>query len=83
MPTAILQKNAPPKAPKPVSPKLKVVIRRLAPGLTQSEFESALGDEWKCGAGKVDWITYRPGHISTEYVARKYDHMCGTVLTRI
>ncbi|KAF1817209.1 hypothetical protein P152DRAFT_510485 [Eremomyces bilateralis CBS 781.70] len=66
MPTAILQKNAPQKPPKPASPKLKIVIRRLAPGLTQDEFEAALGGEWKCGAGKVDWVSYRPGSISTD-----------------
>ena len=45
---------------------MKLVIRRLAPGLTQIEFEEALGEEWKVNAGKVDWATYKEGKISKE-----------------
>lgn len=48
--------------------KLKVVVRRLPPGLTQKEFEEALGDDWKSGASRVDWISYKPGTISKESV---------------
>ncbi|KAI7553685.1 hypothetical protein KC331_g1062 [Hortaea werneckii] len=48
------------KAP---APRLKLEIRRLPPGLTLSEFEEALGDEWKLGNGKVDWREYRQGKI--------------------
>ncbi|KAF2842228.1 hypothetical protein M501DRAFT_400300 [Patellaria atrata CBS 101060] len=44
----------------------KVVLRRLAPGITQGEFEAALGEEWKLGAGKVDWVTFKPGKISKD-----------------
>lgn len=45
------------------SARLKVVVRRLPPGLTQNEFEKELGDEYKVGAGKVDWMEYRLGKI--------------------
>ena len=48
------------KAP---APRLKLEIRRLPPGLTLSEFEEALGEEWKLGNGKVDWREYRQGKI--------------------
>ena len=44
-----------------------MVVRRLPPGLTQAEFESALGEDWKIGAGKVDWSVYKAGKISKEY----------------
>jgi regulator of nonsense transcripts 3 len=54
------------KAPKPSAPRLKLLIRRLPPGLTQTELESALGEEWKVGAGKVDWLQYKPGKVSKE-----------------
>lgn len=53
-----------PSSAKPVSPKLKVVIRRLPPGLTEGEFTTILGDEWKLGLGKVDWFSYEPGKDS-------------------
>lgn len=63
------QKSAPPPAKstaKPATPRLKLVVRRLPPGLTQAEFENALGEEWKVGAGKVDWFQYKPGKVSKE-----------------
>jgi len=71
MPAAILQKqplNSAPKGPskRAAAPRLKVVVRRLAPGLTQAEFESALGDEWKLGSSKVDWLVFRSGKVSKE-----------------
>jgi regulator of nonsense transcripts 3 len=53
---------------KGAGPRLKVVIRRLAPGLTEAEFQNALGEEWKLGAGKVDWFEYHAGKASKEYV---------------
>jgi len=71
LPVALLQKNAPgqtPRGPKAAQPRLKLICRRLPPGLTKAEFVEALGDEWKLGAGKIDWINYRKGKISTEYV---------------
>lgn len=77
IPVAATQKNAPTaapkKAPKPPAPRLKLLVRRLPPGLTQNEFESAIGDEWKVGAGKVDWFQYKPGKVSKEYVAVDID----------
>lgn len=50
----------------PASPRLKVVIRRLAPNLMQEEFEKIMGDEWKIGEGKVDWMSYIPGKLARE-----------------
>ncbi|KAL1860773.1 hypothetical protein Plec18167_009184 [Paecilomyces lecythidis] len=51
---------------KPSTPRLKLVVRRLPPGLTQGEFESALGEEWKLGASKVDWFQYKEGKVSKD-----------------
>jgi regulator of nonsense transcripts 3 len=75
IPAAVLLKqSAPPNAPrgparsKPTSPRLKVAIRRLPPGLTEEEFQGVLGDDWKVGGGKVDWFVYKAGKISKEYV---------------
>lgn len=72
---AILQKhhNAPQHAPRgpasrkqAVAPRSKVIVRRLPPGLTQQEFEAVLGEEWRVGAGKVNWFDYRAGKITKE-----------------
>ncbi|KAL2444012.1 hypothetical protein ABEF95_014711 [Exophiala dermatitidis] len=46
--------------------RLRLVIRRLPPGLTESEFWAALGDEWKVGAGKVEWAAFKSGKISKD-----------------
>jgi regulator of nonsense transcripts 3 len=60
--------NAPRQATaKPPTPKLKVIIRRLAPGLTREEFITSLGDEWQLEQGKFDWFLYKPGKDSKEY----------------
>ncbi|KAK4223194.1 Smg-4/UPF3 family-domain-containing protein [Podospora fimiseda] len=58
------------ETPKPLKTKTptqgdKVVVRRLPPGMTEEEFVTILGDEWKVGNGKVDWFSYAPGKIST------------------
>lgn len=69
IPVAVTHKSASTpakKAPKPPTPRLKLLIRRLPPGLTQAELESALGEEWKAGAGKIDWLQYKPGKVSKE-----------------
>lgn len=68
IPASVTQKNAPApkKAPKPAAPRLKLLVRRLPPGLTQEEFETALGAEWKVGAGRVSWAQYKPGKVSKE-----------------
>ena len=79
LPVQALQKNAPasaPRGPNAPSPRLKLICRRLPPGLTRAEFESALGEDWKVGAGKVDWINYRKGKISKEYDAPRYPARC-------
>ena len=52
---------------KPAMTRLKIVIRRLPPGLTKAEFEEALGDDWKINKGKVDWAVYKEGKLSKEY----------------
>ncbi|KAL8946827.1 MAG: hypothetical protein Q9222_006827 [Ikaeria aurantiellina] len=46
--------------------RLKLVIRRLPPGLSEMEFQTALGDEWNVGNGKVDWAAYKPGKVSKD-----------------
>jgi regulator of nonsense transcripts 3 len=51
-----------------IGPKLKVVVRRLSPSLTEAAFLDILGDEWKVGNGKVDWFSYKQGKVSKEYV---------------
>ncbi|KAI4707937.1 hypothetical protein J4E89_007567 [Alternaria sp. Ai002NY15] len=83
LPVTLLQKNAPaqsPRGPKAAQPRLKLICRRLPPGLTKTEFIEALGDEWKLGAGKIDWMNYRKGKISTDAAkpskpARAYIHV--------
>ncbi|KAL8895185.1 MAG: hypothetical protein Q9207_008271 [Kuettlingeria erythrocarpa] len=47
-------------------PRLKLVIRRLPPGLTEAEFQTALGSEWKVGNGKVDWAIFKAGKVSKD-----------------
>ncbi|KAH8878642.1 hypothetical protein GQ53DRAFT_789761 [Thozetella sp. PMI_491] len=44
----------------------KIVVRRLPPGMTEVEFFSIIGDEWKTGSGKVDWTHYVPGKLTTD-----------------
>ena len=53
-------------APKAAPARLKVVVRRLAPGLTEAEFVAALGDGWRVGGEKVDWMSFKEGKISKE-----------------
>lgn len=48
--------------------RLRLIIRRLPPGLTEAEFREILGDEWSVGAGKVIWFAYKEGKISKEWV---------------
>ncbi|KPM35367.1 hypothetical protein AK830_g11201 [Neonectria ditissima] len=55
-----------PAKTKPHSEGEKLVIRRLPPGMTQTEFASILGNEWDVGKGKVDWFSYAPGKISND-----------------
>ncbi|KAF7136878.1 hypothetical protein CNMCM5793_006493 [Aspergillus hiratsukae] len=83
IPAAATQKNASTasrKAPKPAAPRLKLLVRRLPPGLTQTEFENALGSEWMAGAGRVDWYQYKPGKVSKDHAkpsrpSRAYLHV--------
>ncbi|KAI9886321.1 MAG: N-acetylglucosaminyltransferase [Watsoniomyces obsoletus] len=48
------------------SPRLKVVIRRLPPALTEEELLQSLGLEWTLGGGRVDWMSYKPGKSSQD-----------------
>ncbi|KAJ5756826.1 hypothetical protein N7533_006369 [Penicillium manginii] len=64
--TATQKSTSTKKTPKPPAPRLKLLIRRLPPGLTQVELETSLGDEWKTGAGRVDWLQYKPGKVSKD-----------------
>ncbi len=65
-------------APRAAAARMKLIIRRLAPGLTQPEFEEALGREWKVNGGKVDWAVYKQGKVSKEYgnILSKMDWIC-------
>lgn len=74
--SAVTDKHAPavtPKNPPPqratTQPRTKLVVRRLPPGITHAELDTALGDEWKAGQGKVNWADFRPGKISKECVS--------------
>ncbi|KAI9679561.1 MAG: hypothetical protein M1817_005583 [Caeruleum heppii] len=60
----ILKKDA--NASKSAAPRLKVVVRRLPPSFTQTELEETLGNEWRVGEGRVDWLLYKPGKISED-----------------
>lgn len=69
--TAANTKGRAPNGPTPparvsVSPRLKTIIRRLPPALTETEFAAAVGHEWRVGGGKVDWFSYRIGKVSKE-----------------
>ncbi|KAL6704792.1 hypothetical protein ACN47E_007596 [Coniothyrium glycines] len=88
LPVSVLHKNSPqknppappPRGPRAAQPRLKLICRRLPPGLTKAEFDAALGDAWKVGAGMVDWAKYRKGKISTDAAkpskpARAYIHV--------
>lgn len=69
LPVAVLNKNTQsqtPRGPKTAAPRLKLICRRLPPGLTEEEFLTILGDEWRQGAGKVDWVRWEQGKISKE-----------------
>ena len=48
------------------APRLKLLVRRLPPGLTQPEYEAIIGEDWKVDGGKVDWLVYKAGKISKE-----------------
>ena len=62
---------------KPAITRLKIIVRRLPPGLTQAEFEEALGDDWEVNRGKVDWAVYKEGKVSKEYEgnSREYGYI--------
>ncbi|KAL8865591.1 MAG: hypothetical protein Q9174_006809 [Haloplaca sp. 1 TL-2023] len=55
-----------PSAPAVPPSRLKLVIRRLPPGLIEEEFKDILGEEWQNGNGKVDWTSYKPGKVSRD-----------------
>ena len=46
----------------------KVVVRRLPPAMTEEEFLTILGDEWRAGRGKIDWFSYWQGKVSQQSV---------------
>ncbi len=56
--------------------RLKIVIRRLPPGLTQPEFEETLGEDWATAGDRVDWAVYKPGKVSKEYACHTADAFC-------
>ncbi|RMZ76358.1 hypothetical protein DV738_g4964, partial [Chaetothyriales sp. CBS 135597] len=48
------------------APKLRLIIRRLPPGLTETEFWTAIGEEWQVGIGKVEWAAFKDGKVSKD-----------------
>lgn len=50
--------------------KLKVVIRRLPPGLTRDEYEQSMGPDWKTGSSNVGWMFFKAGKTSKEYASQ-------------
>ncbi|KKY19925.1 putative nonsense-mediated mrna decay protein [Phaeomoniella chlamydospora] len=71
VPAAALKKSSPNSTSNRAStrapaPRLKLILRRLPPGLTQDEFTTALGAEWNAGAGKIEWMAYKDGKISRD-----------------
>jgi regulator of nonsense transcripts 3 len=70
--SAAATRKTPPKNPTSSSsgptPRQKLLIRRLPPGLTQAEFDAALGVEWQVGKGKVDYFLFKEGKVSKECV---------------
>lgn len=76
LPLSATQKGASAKrAPKVAAPRLKLIVRRLPPGLTRAEFEIGLGDDWKVGQGKIDWFQFKPGKISKECALHQRHHL--------
>lgn len=55
---------------KPPPEGMKVMIRRLPPGITEAEVQEILGEDWKPGSGKVDWFSFGPGKVAREYELR-------------
>jgi regulator of nonsense transcripts 3 len=53
-------------SPRNQGPRLRLIIRRLPPGLTEAEFYTAFGEEWQVGKSKVDWIAFKEGKVSKE-----------------
>ena len=86
----VLPVNAAARATSTKSPaiRLKLEIRRLPPGLTLTEFEENLGEEWKLANGKVDWREYRqgktraPGSGKVPEQSRCYLHMLNEALVK-
>lgn len=48
------------------APRLRLIIRRLPPGLTETEFWNCLGTEWQANQGKIDVAAFKPGKISRD-----------------
>jgi regulator of nonsense transcripts 3 len=65
---AATKKSQPKQGSRAPGPRLRLIVRRLPPGLVEAEFWSALGEEWLVGKGKVDWASFKDGKVSKEYV---------------
>lgn len=68
LPVTAAQTKKPIKPPQPQAPppRLRLIIRRLPPGLLESEFWECIGAEWQIGKGKVDIATYKVGKVSKD-----------------
>ena len=40
---------------------MKLTLRRLPPGITETEVLDILGHEWRVGSGRVDWKSFDAG----------------------
>ncbi|OQO09323.1 hypothetical protein B0A48_04721 [Cryoendolithus antarcticus] len=73
-------------SPQKSNARLKLEVRRLPPSLTLTEFEEILGEDWKLGAGKIDWREYRQGKIKSPgklpEQSRCYVHLVNESLVR-
>jgi regulator of nonsense transcripts 3 len=49
--------------------------------MTEEEFVTILGDEWRLGRGKVDWFAYWPGKVSQQSVMILPDRILVRTLT--
>lgn len=85
-PSSIKQRGTPQKPRRTMSrsqpevSRLKVVIRRLPADVTEADVFASLGEGWKAGEGRVDWVSFRAGKV-LEYpkaqikAARVYLHL--------
>ncbi|MCJ1473286.1 hypothetical protein MMC13_001937 [Lambiella insularis] len=58
--------NTGPTPTRAALPRLKVIVRRLPPGIEEDEFYECLGKQWKPAGERVDWASFKSGKISKD-----------------